>query len=281
MINLNEIPFGETDAILVAPISAEYENLNDYSATVKLTWKNTSVLLTGDVEKTSENEMINSSQDLDIDLLLVPHHGSNSSSTDEFLGKTTPNYAVISSGKDNSYGHPHKEVMERLSNRNIKTYNTAEVGTVIASLGGDEIDISTTGKKELPYETNKKVESNTKVVHNKETSNNQNTNNVEDSVIEKLEVVASIDNPNPKQNSDVVLTAKVTSNGKPVEGATVKILNHFKSTTTPYEGITDKDGLAQITYGIGRSSIGFEVKVDVTVIKDNLEAKTQTSFTPQ
>ena len=138
-----EIPFGETEAILVAPISNEYENLNDYSATVKLTWKDTSVLLTGDVEKTSEKEMIHSNQDLNIDLLLVPHHGSNSSTTDAFLDKTTPTYAVISSGKDNSYGHPHKEVIERLNERNIETYNTAEAGTIIATLNGEKIDFTT------------------------------------------------------------------------------------------------------------------------------------------
>lgn len=136
-----KIPFGETEATLVAPISDKYSNLNDYSATIKLTWKGSSILLTGDVEKTSEMEMINSDYDLDIDLLLVPHHGSNSSTTDEFLDKTTPSYAVISSGKDNSYGHPHKEVVSRLNERGIKTYNTAEDGTVIATLDGEKIDI--------------------------------------------------------------------------------------------------------------------------------------------
>lgn len=136
-----EIPFGDAKATLVAPISDKYQNLNDYSATVKLTWGDTSVLLTGDVEKTSENEMINSSQDLDVDLLLVPHHGSNSSTTDEFLDKTTPDYAVISSGKDNSYGHPHKEVIERLNERNINIYNTAEKGTIIAELDGQKVNI--------------------------------------------------------------------------------------------------------------------------------------------
>lgn len=264
-----EIPFGETKALLVAPISEEYENLNDYSATLKLTWKGQSVLLTGDVEKESENEMISSNQDLDIDLLLVPHHGSNSSSTDEFLDRTTPTYAVISSGKDNSYGHPHKEVMERFHVRNIRTYNTAELGTIIATLDGEKIQINSLGKKALPYGTNKKGEGNTTAAENK------------DYIIKKLEVVTSIDNPRPKQNSDIVLTAKVTSNGKPVEGAKVEILNHYKSTTTPYEGVTDKNGLAKISYGIGRASIGFEVKVDVTVTKDNLETKTQTSFIPQ
>ncbi len=261
-----EIPFGETTAVLVAPISDKYENLNDYSATVKLTWKDTSILLTGDVEKTSENEMIGSEQDLDIDLLFVPHHGSNSSTTDGFLDKTTPDYAVISSGKDNSYGHPHREVMDRLNRRNIKTYNTAEVGTVIATLDGEKVDINTVGKKHVNDQGSNKNGSSNKVANDK---------------IEMLDVAASISDTKPKQNSSVVLTAKVTSDGKPVEGAKVKILNHYKSKTTPYEGVTDKNGVVEISYEISRASIDFEVKVDVTAVKDNLETKTQVSFIPQ
>ncbi|ABW18698.1 ComEC/Rec2 family competence protein [Alkaliphilus oremlandii] len=141
-----KIPFGVTTAEIVAPLSNQYENLNDYSATVKLAWKDTSVLLTGDVEKTSEKEMIESAYDLDVDLLLVPHHGSNSSTTNAFLDKTTPAYAVISCGKDNSYGHPHKEVRARLNKRNIKTYITAELGTIIATLDGETIGFTTVPK---------------------------------------------------------------------------------------------------------------------------------------
>ncbi len=138
-----EIPFGETNLVLLSPISEKYKDLNDYSATAKLTWKGSSVLLTGDSEKISENEMVESGEDLNVDLLLVPHHGSSTSSTDEFLNKTRPDYAIISSAKDNSYGHPHKEVVNRLNERNIKFYNTAESGTVVAILDGEKIYINT------------------------------------------------------------------------------------------------------------------------------------------
>ena len=90
--------------------------------------------------------MIESAYDLDVDLLLVPHHGSNSSTTNAFLDKTKPAYAVISCGKDNSYGHPHKEVRARLNKRNIKTYITAELGTIIATLDGETIGFTTVPK---------------------------------------------------------------------------------------------------------------------------------------
>jgi len=274
-----EIPFGETNAVLVAPISDKYENLNDYSATIKLTWKNTSVLLTGDVEETSENEMINSNQDLDIDLLLVPHHGSNSSTTDKFLEKTTPNYAIISSGKDNSYGHPHKEVMDRLNERNIKTYNTAEFGTIVATLDGKKVDFTTVGNKDIKQPAITENEKNDEIVHNNQSSVDIN---IEDNdKLEKLDVLASISDSRPRQNSNIVLTTKVTSNGNPVEGAKVNILNHYKSSITSYEGVTDKNGIADISYKIGRASVDFEVKVDVIVTKEELESKTQVLFIPQ
>ncbi|WP_049765239.1 ComEC/Rec2 family competence protein [Alkaliphilus metalliredigens] len=109
-----DIPFGKTEVVLTAPISEEYKNLNDYSAAVKIKLGNTSFLLTRDVERTWEMEMVASQQDLDVNLLLIPHHGSNSSSTQEFLDKTTHSYVIISSGRDNNYGHPHKEVLQRL-----------------------------------------------------------------------------------------------------------------------------------------------------------------------
>ncbi len=262
-----EIPFGEVSATLVAPLSDKYDNLNDYSTTIKLVWGNTSVLLTGDVEETSENEMINSTQDLDIDLLLVPHHGSNSSTTDEFLDKTTPKYAIISAGKDNSYGHPHKEVMDRLNERNIKVYNTTELETIVAALDGQKVYI------------NGEVEENANNELNNDTyAKNSNT---KEENIEKLDIEVSIDETKPKQNSDITITVNVTSNGNPVKGANISVLNHYKSTKTSYDGITDENGIAEISYGIGRASVDFEVKVEVLATKENIEAKAETAFVPQ
>ncbi|MCC5911645.1 MAG: MBL fold metallo-hydrolase [Clostridiaceae bacterium] len=271
-----EIPFGDVDAVLAAPISDTYDNLNDYSAVVRLAWGNTSLLLTGDIEKTSEEELIMSNENLDVDLLLIPHHGSNSSSTQKFLDRTMPSYGIISAGAENRYGHPHREVLECLEENNIIFYNTAEYGNIVATLDGEKVTISLENgtcsegkvvedKQDFSQEVNTKG-----IIHEK----------IEDK-IQSLTVTASIDNTAPTHNTTITATVKVTSQGEPVSDTEVKLLNHFKSTTTPYEGVTNKHGIAEISYSIGRASIGYEVKVEVVAKKDNIEATVSTSFTPQ
>ena len=104
----------DTKVEIVAPNSSQYESLNNYSAVIKLTYGKTSFLFTGDAEDISENEMLTANYDLKADVLKVGHHGSSSSSTRPFLKAVSPKYAVISVGKDNDYGHPHKETINRL-----------------------------------------------------------------------------------------------------------------------------------------------------------------------
>lgn len=90
-----------------------------------------SVLLTGDIEKQIEEKLVLAGVDIDSDYLKIPHHGSKTSTTEEFLDKISPLSAFISLGKNNSYGHPHKEVSDRLEKRNIKYYRTDELGTIL------------------------------------------------------------------------------------------------------------------------------------------------------
>ena len=124
--------FGEAQFEILGPISDNYEDYNDYSVIVKATCGDTSFLFTGDAEKTSEKEMISSGADLSADVLKVGHHGSTTSSSKDFLDAVAPDYAVISCGKDNEYGHPHKETMQELSRRGITTYRTDELSSIIA-----------------------------------------------------------------------------------------------------------------------------------------------------
>ncbi|AKL94601.1 hydrolase of metallo-beta-lactamase superfamily [Clostridium aceticum] len=275
-----KIPFGNVDAVLVAPISDTYDNLNDYSAVVKVTWGNTSLLLTGDVENASEEEMVASDENLNVDVLLIPHHGSNSSSTQAFLDKTNPRYGIISSGRDNKYGHPHREVVERLRENNIAFYNTAETGTIVVILDGEEVGIYLAEGTQIGGTlTEKKMEVNEEKAVDEETE--EAIGKSMENVIEDLDVEAFINDPTPSQNARVTVTVQVTSKGHPVPNAEVKLLNHFKSTTTPYEGVTDEEGIVEISYSIGRASIGYEVKVEATAKKGDIEAATTTSFTPQ
>lgn len=122
----------------LAPCSAEYDDLNNYSAVLKITYNDSSFIFTGDAEDVSENEMLeNSYSKLNSDVLKVGHHGSKYSTTEDFLNAVSPEYAVISCGKDNSYGHPHSETVKRLTDAGVKLYRTDRLGAVTISTNGD------------------------------------------------------------------------------------------------------------------------------------------------
>lgn len=131
-----------------APNSGEYEELNNYSVTVKLTYGMHSFLFTGDAESLSEEEMLKAGYNLDSDVLKVGHHGSSSSSSKKFLKAVSPKYAVISCGTDNSYNHPHKETVNALNKLSglEKTFRTDVDKTIIFTADGkteDGIKITT------------------------------------------------------------------------------------------------------------------------------------------
>ena len=125
----------------IAPNSAKYESMNNYSAVIKLTYGKTSFLFTGDAEDISENEMLAQKYDLKAGVLKVGHHGSSSSTTQSFINSVSPQYAVISVGKGNDYGHPHKEVLSRLSEGDVQVLRTDESGTIIFTTDGEKIDV--------------------------------------------------------------------------------------------------------------------------------------------
>ena len=130
---------GDAKCTVLAPNSSSYEDLNNYSIVIKLEYRNTSFLFAGDAEDVSEKEMLNKKYNLDADVLKVGHHGSTSSTTAEFLSSVSPKYAVIMVGKDNNYGHPHKEVMDRLKSKKIPVYRTDESGTIVCTTDGKTI----------------------------------------------------------------------------------------------------------------------------------------------
>jgi beta-lactamase superfamily II metal-dependent hydrolase len=129
-------------ADMLAPNSTHYDDLNNYSAVIKITYGNTAFMFTGDAEKESEQEMLHIGYNLKADVLKVGHHGSSSSSTWAFLKAVSPKYAVISVGKGNDYGHPHKETMEKLKSLGITVYRTDECRTVIVTSDGKTISFN-------------------------------------------------------------------------------------------------------------------------------------------
>lgn len=137
----------ETDSLLIevlSPNRVEYDNLNNYSIIIKLTYGGTSFLFTGDAENEALWEVTG---DVSADVLKVAHHGSNTSSDADFMYRVSPRYAVISLGENNQYGHPHWELMELLSEINAKVYRTDEDGTVVITSNGENIDVNALGAK--------------------------------------------------------------------------------------------------------------------------------------
>lgn len=124
---------------MISPNGKDYENLNNYSAAIKITYGNSKFLFMGDAEKLSEKEILNKNYDISSDVLKLGHHGSSSSSSKAFLDKVSPKIAIISCGKNNDYGHPHKETLEEMKKRNIQVYRTDIDGSIVLISDGKKI----------------------------------------------------------------------------------------------------------------------------------------------
>lgn len=115
---------------------------NNSSVVLKITFGTRSFLLTGDIEKEAEGELITNPGLLAVDVVKVPHHGSKTSSTTAFVAATDAKYAVISVGRRSQFGHPHTEVVERWQASGAKVLKTGERGTITISTDGSDLRIS-------------------------------------------------------------------------------------------------------------------------------------------
>jgi len=120
----------------------ESNNLNDWSISKRVAFGNFSMITTGDAEVPAEREMLETvSQHLNADVLRLGHHGSRTSTMQEFFDAVNPSITIIQVGADNRYGHPHPEVMERIEGTRI--YRNDLHGDIILTTDGTNIDIST------------------------------------------------------------------------------------------------------------------------------------------
>jgi len=133
----------------IMTIENDVEDANLASISVEMTYGTQKFLFTGDMETYNEE-----SRDWnDIDVLKVAHHGSSSSSSKDFLNQTMPEIAIISCGKNNDYGHPHKEVLQRLKKVDAEVYRTDLLGTILLKSDGNTnelefLEVSLDGNKE-------------------------------------------------------------------------------------------------------------------------------------
>ena len=133
---------GGAKLTILAPV-ALYDDLNNSSVVCRLDYGSTSFLFNGDIEKEAEADILASGANLKVDVFCVPHHGSSSSSTQAYLDAAKPQMATIPLGIDNSYGHPHKEVMKRLEALNIPIYRTDLNGNIVITSDGSTLTVTT------------------------------------------------------------------------------------------------------------------------------------------
>lgn len=131
-----EFSFGSGSFQILAPATIDPDDSNKNSVAIKLTNGDNSFIFTGDAESSSEKAMCESGIDLSCDVLVPGHHGSATATSWDFLQATVPEYAVISCGKDNQYGHPDKDVMDKLESMDIQVYRTDKQGTIVAVSDG-------------------------------------------------------------------------------------------------------------------------------------------------
>jgi len=116
---------------------------NDASIVLKVVYGNVSFLLTGDAGISLEKEMMQN--DVTATILKAGHHGSNTSSSEEFIHAVKPEVTILSYGEDNKYGHPHAEVVDRLQAIGSNIYATADLGTIMVATDG--VNYTVNGKE--------------------------------------------------------------------------------------------------------------------------------------
>lgn len=134
-----EFKIGEANCKVMTDSILDKDNLNLSSIVIRLTFGNNSFLFMGDSEKENEETIFWPKTDV----LKVGHHGSNTSSSQEFLEQVLPKYAIIMAGEGNSYGLPKDEIIKKLENLGTTIYRTDKNGTIEITSDGNEIKIKT------------------------------------------------------------------------------------------------------------------------------------------
>ena len=119
----------------------EYDNENDNSSVIYFNYYNYKFLFMGDASTEREKDILEKYNLKDVDFLKVGHHGSNTSSSEEFINSINPKYSLISVGKNNRYGHPNKEVLDTLNDSKI--YRTDQDGSIMFKIKKDKLQIET------------------------------------------------------------------------------------------------------------------------------------------
>lgn len=133
---------GSAEFEILGPVTDDAEDINNMSVMVKLTYGENTFLFTGDAEKEEEREVLATGANLDCDVLKAGHHGSGTSSCTDFLDAVSPEICVIQVGADNDYGHPHENIVERISKYTEEIYRTDLCGDIVVTSDGKNLSVS-------------------------------------------------------------------------------------------------------------------------------------------
>ena len=126
------------------PITGSRSDSNNHSVVLRVVYGKSRFLLTGDAEAESEADMVKNVPDLSADVYKAGHHGSRGASSTAFLDRVRPRVVIISCGKNNSYGHPHKETLERFAERKIRVFRTDQSGAIVVTTDGKTLHFAPT-----------------------------------------------------------------------------------------------------------------------------------------
>ena len=126
-----------------------YDEVNDSSLVLKITFGKISFLIPGDISAEVEKQLIESKADLRSDVLVVPHHGSAYSSSVEFIKAVACRYAIVSAGKANVFHHPHPSTLQRYNNAGVNILRTDRDGAITITTGGNNLHITTFIKRNM------------------------------------------------------------------------------------------------------------------------------------
>jgi competence protein ComEC len=135
--------FHPYDGFCASSSRGEFSTQNSGSLVLKLESDDASVLFTGDIEKEAEDDILFLGRRLKSDIIKVPHHGGRTSSSEDFINAVSPEIAVISAGRGNSFGHPHKETLRRYERAGARVFRTDMNGAVTISRSRDSYHIET------------------------------------------------------------------------------------------------------------------------------------------
>ena len=148
----DEFSLGASRVTVLSKNKEQSDNLNNSSLILKVVYGNFSLLLTGDAEKEAEKQLLSDKKDVSADVLKVGHHGSETSTSGDFLKAVSPKCAVISCGKNNDYGHPHEKTLKKLEKQGTEVYRTDISGTISLFADSDgRFSVSVKGKTERTF----------------------------------------------------------------------------------------------------------------------------------